>query len=323
MLLEVKDLNVDIELKGKEYKVLSDVNFNISEGNVLGFVGESGSGKSVTAFTIMGLLDDKFSVKSGSILFQGQNLLELDKISRRKMLGSDIAMIFQNPLNALNPLLTIYDQMEEMLIIHNPKLSKKEIKSRILESLEEVQLPNPKKDMKKYPYEFSGGQRQRILIAMAIINRPKLLIADEATTALDVTVQYRILRLLKSLCSKYNTTLIIISHNLGLIKFMSKDVIVMYAGKILESGPIREVISQPSHPYTKELLASLPENAIKGEEIHSIKGRIPSIKEEKMNCPFYPRCAMAREECLLEELNNIEVSENHWSNCLFAGELNE
>lgn len=323
MLLEVKNLSVEIEIKDKFYKVLSNVSFSIEEGTVLGFVGESGSGKSVTAFTIMGLLNDNFRITEGSIKFNGKDLISLNKEERRKMLGSDISMIFQNPLNALNPLLTIYEQMSEMILIHNPETSKKEVKNRIINALEEVQLPYPKLDMKKYPHEFSGGQRQRILIAMAIINHPKLLIADEATTALDVTVQYRILRLLKSLCSKYNTTLIVISHNLGIIKFMSKEVIVMYAGRIVEDGPIKEIISNPSHPYTEELMASLPENAVKGKPIHAIKGRVPSIREEKMNCAFYPRCRKRKEECLREEIKAVEVSNKHLANCILAGEANE
>lgn len=323
MLLNVKDLSVDIELSGKKYPVITDVSFSIEEGTVLGFVGESGSGKSITALTIMGLLNERFSIKKGEILINERDLLKLDSITRRKMLGCEIAMIFQNPLNALNPLLTIYEQMAEMLLIHNKKLSKKEVEKRVINSLEEVQLPNPEKDMYKYPHEFSGGQRQRILIAMAIINHPKLLIADEATTALDVTVQYKILRLLKSLCSKYGTTLIVISHNLGLIKYMSREVIVMYSGRIVEDGLIDDIIESPSHPYTKELLSSLPENAIKGEEIHAIKGRVPSIKEKKANCPFYPRCKYGKDICLKEPLKAVSVGENHWAYCLFAGEFNE
>lgn len=323
MLLEIKDLSVEIEIKDTYYPVLTDVSFNIEEGSVLGFVGESGSGKSVTAYTIMGILNDKFKVTSGSIFMEGRDLLKLDKVTRRKMLGSDISMIFQNPLNALNPLLTIQEQLAEMILIHNPKLSRKEVRKRIIESLEEVQLPNPEKDMKKYPHEFSGGQRQRILIAMAIINHPKLLIADEATTALDVTVQYRILRLLKSLCSKYGTTLIVISHNLGIIKFMSKEVIVMYTGRIVEDGPIRDIIASPKHPYTKELMDSLPENAIKGKDIHAISGRVPSLKEEKLNCPFYPRCFKRQDICLEKPLKAIKVGEEHWAYCLLAGDTNE
>lgn len=323
MLLEIKDLSIDINLSGKSYPVLTDVSFNIEKGTILGFVGESGSGKSITTLSIMGLLDKSFNIKKGEIIIDGKNLLELDKINRRKMLGCEIAIIFQNPLNALNPLLTIYEQMAEMILIHNKKLSKIEVKKRVIKALEEVQLPNPQKDMYKYPHEFSGGQRQRILIAMAIINHPKLLIADEATTALDVTVQYKILKLLKSLCSKYGTTLIVISHNFGLIKYMSKEVIVMYSGRVVEDGFIDDIIKNPSHPYTKELLSSLPESAIKGEIIHTIKGRVPSIREEKTNCPFYPRCKYRKDICLKEPLKAVLVGENHWAYCLFAGEFDE
>lgn len=323
MLLEVKNLSVEIDIKDRYYPVLDNLTFSIEEGKVLGVVGESGSGKSVTAFTIMGLLNEKFRIKSGNIIFQGNDLLKLSEKERRTMLGSDISMIFQNPLNALNPLFTIYEQMKEMLLIHNPKIKRREIKERIIEALSDVQLDNPKKVMKKYPHEFSGGQRQRILIAMAIINRPKLLIADEATTALDVTVQYRILRLLKSLCQKYKTTLIVISHNLGLIKYMSTDVIVMYTGKIVESGSIGEIVNMPIHPYTKELMASLPENAVKGRPIHAINGRVPSLIENKENCTFYPRCKRKCDKCLRKEIKYVNFGESHKAYCIRAGEENE
>lgn len=323
MLLEIKNLTVDIKIKEKYYPVLNNLNFSIKEGEVLGLVGESGSGKSVTAYTIMGLLNDRFKVVSGSIIFEGKDLLKMSLERRRKMLGKEMSIIFQNPLNALNPLLTIYDQMAEMLTIHNPKISKKEIKKRVIEALEEVQLENPEKVIKKYPHEFSGGQRQRILIAMAILNHPKLLIADEATTALDVTVQYRILRLLKSLCYKYKTTLIVISHNLGLIKYMSQQVIVMYTGQIMESARVKEIIGNPAHPYTRELLASLPENAVKGENIHAIEGRVPSILEKKENCHFYPRCKYRQQKCLEEKIVNREINKEHYAYCIGIGEADE
>ncbi len=319
-MLKVKNLNIDVKSKGKMYKVIEDLNLELNKGESLGIVGESGSGKSVTALAIAGLLHKNFSIKTGEINFQGRDLLKLDFKSRRKLLGSEIGIIFQDPMNMLNPLLTIYEQMKEMLVIHNRNISKKDVKSRILEVLREVDISYPETNMHKYPHQFSGGQRQRILIGMAILNKPKLLIADEATTALDMVVQNKILNILNTLRNKYKTSLIVISHDLRLINYMSDRVLVLYTGKVMEEGNINEVFNNPAHPYTKALLASLPENANKGEYIPTIKGRVPSIREEKENCPFYPRCEYRTNECLEIKIPRVRISDDHYSYCLESRE---
>lgn len=320
MFFQVKNLKIRAK-DGKEYyPVIEDINFSIEKGKTLGLVGESGSGKSVTALAILGLLNRDFIIDQGEIILDGVDLLKLDSKKRRSMLGNDIGIIFQNPMNMLNPLYTIYDQIAENLRNHNKDLKEPEIRKRVIEALEEVYIPEPELSMNKYPHEFSGGQRQRILIAMAIINKPKLLIADEATTALDVTVQYKILILLKSLCRKYGTTLIVISHNFGVIKFMSDQAVVMYTGKIMEKGPIRKIIEQPQHPYTKSLMISLPENAKKGEKIPVVRGSIPMLSEKKENCPFYPRCNIRTEDCLKTKIEARKVSEDHYVYCLEVGD---
>lgn len=319
MLLEVRHLSVDVEIRKKIYPALVDLNFSIEEGKILGIVGESGSGKSITAMTILGLLPENFTIKSGSILFNGVDILKLKPRERRRLLGSEMAVIFQNPMNMLNPLLTIYEQMAEMITIHNKKISKREIKDRVIEALIDVEISNPKDNMHKYPHELSGGQRQRILIGMAILNRPKLLIADESTTALDIIVQNKILRILKTLSEKYNTTLILISHDLGLIEYMSETIMILYAGKILEIGRTEDVAKNPGHPYTIALNKSLPENNMKGQEIFTIKGRVPTIREKKENCPFYPRCSRRQETCLNKEIRPVELEKNHYVYCLEMG----
>lgn len=316
MLLDVRKLSVDVEIRKKFYPALVDLNFSISQGDVLGLVGESGSGKSITALAILGLLDKNFHIKTGEILFQGQDLLKLRPRERRMMLGNELAIIFQDPMNMLNPLLTIYEQMAEMITIHNKNVSRSEIRARVVEALIDVEISYPEENMYKYPHEFSGGQRQRILIAMAILNKPKLLIADESTTALDIIVQNKILKILKNLCEKHNTTLIIISHDLGLIEYMSNKIIILYAGKILEIGRTEDIADRPRHPYTIALNKSLPENNKKGEPIFTIRGRVPTIREKKENCPFYPRCSLKKDRCLTERIEPVEFEEEHLSYCL-------
>lgn len=318
MLLEVKNLSVDVEIKNKEYPALVGLNFSIKKGEIMGIVGESGSGKSITAMTILGLLPNNFKLKSGEIILDGVDLLNLGYKERRQLLGREMAVIFQNPMNMLNPLLTIYDQMAEMLMVHKQNLPKKEIKERVVEALIDVEISNPRESMHKYPHEFSGGQRQRILIAMSILNRPKLLIADESTTALDKIVQNKILRILKTLCEKYGTTLILISHDLGLIEEMTNSMVILYAGKILELGRTKDLLKGGKHPYTIALNKSLPENNQKGQELFTIGGRVPTIREKKENCPFYPRCSIRQTACLSQAIRPREYEENHFVYCLEA-----
>ena len=307
MLLELDHVQVQFE----DAPVLQDLSFCLDEGEILGLVGESGSGKSMTALTIMGLLPDDIHLESGSIYFQGQDLEALDPKRRRRMLGKDIAMIFQDPMTSLNPLYTIGHQLVEALQIHHPEVSKEVALNLARQRLKEVELDEPEASLKKYPHQFSGGQRQRICIAMALMNVPKLLIADEATTALDVTVQYHILELLRELSRKYQMSLIVVSHNLALIHHLCERVIVLYTGRILEHGTVDEVFHSPRHPYTAELLQAIPENAVKGQPIPTIPGQVPSLLDEKPLCPFYDRCFFHQASCLVPPLTCHSFSKTH------------
>ncbi|MCL1995011.1 MAG: ABC transporter ATP-binding protein [Defluviitaleaceae bacterium] len=259
MLLELKNLKVEIDNR----TVIDDISFGVEPGQGIGLVGESGSGKTITSLAIMGLLPKSAKIADGEILFEGQDLLKKSKQDHRKLLGNDIAMIFQNPMTALDPLMRVGKQIAEVIQVHNPKISKIELKSRVLEIIKQSKLPDPEQTAKKYPHEMSGGQRQRIVIAMAIANEPKLLIADECTTALDATVQFQIINLLQELKGKM--ALIFISHSPGVVKTIADNIGVMHKGSIVEYGKSEELLSNPTHPHTKMLLSSLPERAVKGQ----------------------------------------------------------
>lgn len=311
MLLEVENLSVHLD----EFSILDKIKFTLQEGEILGLVGESGSGKSMTARAIMGLLPKDIHQSDGTIRFDGQDLAKLDPRVRRRMLGREIAMIFQDPMTSLNPLYTIEHQLVESLRIHRPEISTKEARDLARKRLVEVEIQEPESSLQKYPHQFSGGQRQRICIAMALMNVPRILIADEVTTALDVTVQYHILELLRSLSEKYKMGLIVVSHNLALIKHLCQRVLVLYTGRILEAGTVSEVLDTPRHPYTHELLAAIPENAVKGEPIATIAGQVPSLFDAKPPCPFYPRCRYGLPSCIDGELNYTQYSDTHLVLC--------
>lgn len=319
MLLQVNDLTVNAKSKSGDYPIVKGINLKLDRGKVLGIVGESGSGKSVTALSIMNLLNDNLYIASGEIFFNGVNLREIPKRDWRALLGKEISMIFQDYRNSFDPLYTIYEQVAEAIKIHNPRMGESEMRSLVIEALEEVEIPEPEVSMDKYPHQFSGGQLQRIVIAIALINDPKLIIADEATTSLDVTIQFRILTLLKKLCIKYNTALIIISHNMGLVKHMSDNVSVMYAGRVVELLPSSKLIEENRHPYTGELLKALPENAIKNDEIYTIEGSVTSLKSSEYDCGFYPRCKYRLPICK-GKINYVKVDEAHLVLCVRAND---
>lgn len=317
VLLDVNNLTIYAKSKSGDYPIVKGIDLHLKSGEVLGIVGESGSGKSVTALSIMNLLNDNLYISNGEIVFNGINLREIPEKSWRGMLGKDISMIFQDYKNSFDPLYTIYEQVAEAIKIHNPNISEKEIREMVIEALLEVEIPDPENSMEKYPHQFSGGQLQRIVVAISMINDPKLIIADEATTSLDVTIQLKILKLLKRLCKKYNTALIVISHNMGLIKYMSDMVAVMYAGKLVELLKSEDLIEKSLHPYTRELMMALPENATKGEKIYTIHGDVRSLRESRYDCTFYPRCSHRQMICR-EKQDYLIIDESHKVLCVRA-----
>lgn len=317
MLLEVKNLNVNI--MGK-HPVVNDVTLSIKKGEVIGIIGESGSGKSMTAKAIFGLLPKGAQAESGSIMYDNRNLLEISEKEISEYLGRDFGMVFQNPMTSLNPLYKINHQIAEVIIRHNPIMKKEDVSSRVISLLKKVRLPDPEITQEKYPHELSGGQRQRVLIAIAIANNPQILIADEATTALDVTVQYQIIRLLKSLLKENDMSMIFISHNLGLVNHVADYIYIVYCGQIIESGYTKDIFRQPLHPYTKGLIMSLPEFAQKGTPIPVIPGRVPALEETKENCPFYPRCSRRTEACNSEVIELKPAGDNHFVSCIMTNQ---
>lgn len=288
-LLEVKDLHVSFFTPAGEVKAVGGISYDLNYGEVMGIVGESGSGKSVEAYSIIGLLQSPGKVIGGSITFEGEDVLAKSKEEMIAFRGSKVAMIFQNPMTCLNPVYTIGNQLIEALKAHDKGVSKEAAAKRAMEMLELVGINNVEKRMKQYPHELSGGMRQRVMIAMGLICHPQLLIADEPTTALDVTIQAQILDLIKALKKKYNLTTVYITHDLGVVANVSDRIAVMYAGDIIELGTTEEVFYTPAHPYTWALLSSLPQLGVKGEDLHSIKGTPPNLFNEIRGDAFAPR----------------------------------
>jgi peptide/nickel transport system ATP-binding protein len=289
--LRVEDLEVSFPTEDGVVKAVAGSSFAVEQGRTLAIVGESGSGKSVTAQAIMGLLSKRVADISGRIILDGTDLLTLDDDEVRELRGSTMAMIFQDPLSSLHPFYRIGDQLEEAVRVHN-RVSSREARSRALESLERVGLPAPDKRIDDYPHQLSGGMRQRVMIAMALINSPNLLIADEPTTALDVTVQAQILELITEIQRETGTTLIVITHDLGVVADMADDVCVMYGGRVVEYGSLDDVYYNPEHPYTHGLLASVPRlAAARVERLDPIPGNPPSLINLPSGCVFHPRCS--------------------------------
>lgn len=297
-MLELEDLNVSITINDLLYPVLEDISFSIDKDETLGLVGESGCGKSMTAMTIMGLLRKNIKIVSGKIDFDGMNLAEYSEKQYQNLRGSHLSMIFQDSMSSLNPLMKVGRQIEEAYYIHFG-LGKKELRLKAIEALSNVGFVNPEETINKYPHQLSGGQRQRVMIAMAISAGPNLLIADEPTTALDVTTQNKILTLIKNIQSENHMSIIIISHDITVISQTCSHVCVMYSGWAVELGKTEDVIKNPKHPYTKALIASIPNETVKDKPLRVIEGNVPSLMQRpKTGCVFAGRCDFKTEECM-------------------------
>jgi peptide/nickel transport system ATP-binding protein len=287
-LLAVDHLTTVFDLPGGSIAAVDDVSFEIRPGETLGLVGESGSGKSVTAMSIMRLVQPPGRITGGRVLFQNRELLSLSQREMQRVRGAAIALIFQEPATAMNPVFTVGDQIAETLIVHG-RASRQEARAQAIELLRSVRIPNPESRVSDYPHQLSGGMRQRVMIAMALACRPALVIADEPTTALDVTIQAQILDLLRDMKSAFGLSLLLITHDLGVIAETADRVAVMYAGRIVESGPVRAVLRSPQHPYTRGLLASVPDGT-PGKRLRAIEGAVPQLGSVPPGCAFNPRC---------------------------------
>lgn len=319
-LLEVKDLKTQFFTEEGLVKAVDGVSFSLERGRVLGVVGESGSGKSVMSLSIMRLVPKPGKIVDGNIKFEDKTLLDLKERQMRKIRGNRISMIFQDPMTSLNPVFRIGYQLIEAVLTHN-NISKNQAYKKSIEALEEVGIPDAEESLRRYPHEFSGGMRQRVMIAMALINNPDILFADEPTTALDVTIQAQILDLMRKLQHEFNSSVVLITHDLGVIAEMSDDVIVMYAGKIFERGTVEDIFYKSRNPYTYSLLRSVPRLDEEQKKLVPISGNPPSLINLPSGCPFSPRCEFVKDICRREEPSLVKVDENHFSYCHFAGEL--
>jgi peptide/nickel transport system ATP-binding protein len=314
-LLEINHLEVRFPLRSGELTALRDVSFSIRRGERLGIVGESGAGKSVAAFSILNLISRPGYIAGGEILFDGQDIARMNEKELSAIRGNRITMIFQDPMMTLNPVLTIGTQMIECLRTHRGMTDKEALKVAV-DKLEKVRIPSARARIDQYPHELSGGMRQRVVIAIALLTQPDLIIADEPTTALDVTIQAEIMALLLELCEQENLALILITHDLGVVSQVTQRTIVMYAGRIIEEGPTRQIITQPRHPYTEGLIHALPENSKSGQRLNQIPGSMPSLAEIPSGCSFHPRCEHSMPVCLkqIPEFSGSEHSRVacHW-----------
>ncbi|RHW34774.1 ABC transporter ATP-binding protein [Lysinibacillus yapensis] len=318
LLLNVKNLETTFFTEDGRIPAVDHIDFHIYEGEILGIVGESGCGKSVTSLSIMGLVPSPpGKITSGQILLSDVDLTKQSEKQMRKIRGKEVAMIFQEPMTSLNPLYTIGQQLIEAILLHNKKMKKKQAQAKAIEMMGLVGLPRAEQLMKDYPHQLSGGMRQRVMIAMALLCNPKLLIADEPTTALDVTIQAQILKLMKELNKQFKTAVLLITHDLGVVAEVCERVIVMYAGQIVEEAPVEELFKNPRHPYTKGLIQSVPDMRYKKETLYSIKGNVPKPGSIAMGCRFAPRCEFAAERCTTENPPLYDVGEMkvHKSRC--------
>lgn len=314
-VLEVKNLKTVFKSRGQEVQAVRGVGFSVGKGEIMGLVGESGSGKSVTMKAVIGILPENATISSDSLKLNGKELTALSKDEYRKLRGKEMTMIFQDPMTALNPLKKIGKQLEEVILRHSD-CTKQEAREKAIEMLRKVGIPVPEQRIKQYPHEFSGGMRQRVLIAMALACEPQLLIADEPTTALDVTIQAQILDLLKDLQKEYDTSIVLITHDMGVVATVCDKIAIMYGGLIMETGMTDEIFSNPKHPYTKALLRAIPSVDLKeGERLQSIEGLPPSLVNPPAGCPFAERCEYATERCFKEMPKYKEFSETQRAMC--------
>jgi oligopeptide transport system ATP-binding protein len=323
-LLEVRDLSVEFNTDYGAVHAVNGINYTLDAGENLAIMGESGSGKTVSALAIMGLIERPGRVATGEILYKGVDLLHLPNAERRAVRGAEIAMIFQDALSALNPVFSVGDQIAEMFQVHEG-MSKRESMGKALELMDRVRIPSAKERLRDYPHQFSGGMRQRVMIAIGIALDPDILIADEPSTALDVTVQAQIMDLLETLQSETNMGMILITHDLGVVAEVADRVCIMYAGKIVEKGSASDVYANPAHPYTERLMNSIPRVDQKGGRLDPIKGSPPSLMNIPPGCSFHPRCPRARipDPCRTEVPPLREVVPNRLSACHFAEEVLE
>ncbi|EGX58866.1 peptide ABC transporter ATP-binding protein [Streptomyces zinciresistens K42] len=317
MLLDVRDLHVEFRTRDGVARAVNGVSFGVDAGETLAVLGESGSGKSVTAQAVMGILDTPPGrVTGGEVLFQGRDLLKLKEEERRRVRGAGMAMVFQDALSSLNPVLTVGDQLGEMFTVHRG-MSRKDARAKAVELMDQVRIPAARERVRQYPHQFSGGMRQRVMIAMAIALEPALIIADEPTTALDVTVQAQVMDLLAELRREYRMGLVLITHDLGVVADVADRIAVMYAGRVVESAPVDDIYKAPAHPYTRGLLDSVPRLDLKGRELHAIRGLPPSLTDVPRGCAFHPRCPMARDVCRTDVPAPHEVSATRAAACHF------
>jgi peptide/nickel transport system ATP-binding protein len=312
-LLQVEQLKTGFEAGGRMLVAVDGITFTLREGETLGLVGESGSGKSVTAFSIMRLVQPPGRILGGRVIFKGRDLLAIDEPAMRRIRGAEIGLIFQEPSTALNPVYTVGDQIAEALLVHG-RASRAEALDRARELLEAVRIPDPATRLHDYPHQLSGGMRQRVLIAMALACHPALVIADEPTTALDVTVQAQILELLRDMKARFHLSMLLITHDLGVVAEAADRVAIMYAGRIVEEGPVRAIFREPAHPYTRGLLASIPGGA-PGDRLRAIEGTVPSLDALPRGCAFGPRCPDHFAACDVEPPDAYPVGAEHTARC--------
>ena len=314
-LLSVQDLKVYFQVDGTLSRAVDGVSYEIAKGETVCIVGESGCGKSVSALTIMGIIPQPpGKIMGGSVVFNGQNLLDLDEEDMQKIRGNHIAMVFQEPMTSLNPVFTIEDQIKEAILVHE-RVDHRELNQRCIQVLKDVGIPSPEERLNDYPHQLSGGQRQRVMIAMALACNPDLVIADEPTTALDVTIQAQILDLFKELQQERQMSLLYITHDLGVVANIADHIYVMYAGIIAEQGDAPAIFHNPRHPYTQGLLASLPSRTRRGSTLHSIPGTVPDPVYKPSGCPFHPRCNFAIETCQSQFPRMCDYGKRHLSRC--------
>ena len=317
-ILEVRGLSSHFFTRAGTVRAVEDVSFTVPRGSTLALVGESGSGKSVTSLSIMRLIREPGKIVSGQILFNGRDLLTLNGREMRRLRGSEIAMIFQDPMTSLNPVYTVGDQIAEAIVLHE-KLPRKQAWAKAVEMMKRVMIPDSDRRANDYPHQLSGGMRQRVMIAMALSCNPELLIADEPTTALDVTIQAEILELLRNLRKEFDLSMLLITHDLGVVAETADRVAVMYAGRIIEEAGVRDIFHSPKHPYTEGLLRSVPrltEEGLKLRRLETIEGTVPNLLALPSGCKFAPRCSYVIEECTKDEIPLLDVSRERKSRCI-------